>query len=49
MDFQCRRRSRKRLAVSQRLYERACNRIADVNVTFCKKKSEQAKLVPVWS
>ena len=31
------RRTRKRLVVNQRRYEGACNRIADVNVTFCDR------------
>ena len=29
--------ARKRLVMSQRRYEGACNRIADANVTFCDK------------
>ena len=29
--------ARKRLVMSQRRYEGACNRIADANVTFCEK------------
>ena len=33
----CRGHTRKRLLVNQRRYERACKRIADVNVTFCEK------------
>ena len=32
-----RRHTRKRLVMSQRRYEGACNRIADANVTFCEK------------
>ncbi len=31
------RRTRKRLVVNQRRYEGACDRIADVNVTFCDR------------
>ena len=30
--------ARKRLVMSQRRYEGACNRIADANVTFCEKE-----------
>ena len=33
-----RRFPRKRLVMSQRRYEGACNRIADANVTFCEKE-----------
>ena len=29
--------ARKRLVMSQRRYEGACNRIADANVTFCER------------
>ena len=32
-----RRHTRKRLVMSQRRYEGACNRIADANVTFCER------------
>ena len=46
--YLCRRRTRKRLVVSQRRYEGACNRIADANVTFCDKGAAADKVKPCF-
>ena len=43
-----RRRSRKRLVVSQRRYEGACNRIADANVTFCERGAAADNVKPYF-
>ena len=38
----------KRLVVSQRRYERACERLADANVTFCEKGAAANKVKPYF-
>lgn len=42
------RRTRKRLVVNQRRYEGACNRIADVNVTFCDRGAAADMALPCF-